>query len=111
MLGEAASFSYQLGMNELQKHPTESHELASNFVLDARQTFIGSEMHHDWILNIDQTLLLFSLHGKQSLDSHGTCIDNRTSTGAKRHVTLAVMVTASGRMLPLFLIFKGRPGS
>ena len=61
---------------------------------------------------MDQTPIPFSLHGKQSLDSCVTCtVDICKSTGDTRHATLAVMVISSGRMLPPFLIFEGRPGS
>ena len=42
----------------MQKHPAESHELASNFVLDARQTLTGPNRHHDLNLNMDQTPLV-----------------------------------------------------
>ena len=67
------SFSYPLELKELQKHLVESHELASKFVLNARQTLTGPNRHPDFILNVDQTPISFSLHGKLSWDSNDTC--------------------------------------
>ena len=51
-----------------------------------------------------------SLFMPSSQSSTSTPSDNCKSTGDVKHATLAVTVTASGRMLPSFLIFKGRPG-
>ena len=71
------------------------------------QTLTGPNRHHDFILNMDQALIPFSLHRKWSLNSHGTCmVDIPKSIGDTRHATLVVMATASGRMLLPFLIFK-----
>ena len=93
------------------KHPPESHKLASNFVFDARQALAGSNMHHDCILDMDQTLIQFSLHWKWSFDSLGNCtVDICKLAVNTRHATLAVMVTVPGRMFPPFFIFKGRLG-
>ena len=65
-------------------HSAESNELASNFVLDARQTLTGQNKHHDCILNMDQTSTPFSCHGKWSLDSHDTfMVDIHKSTEDK----------------------------
>ena len=105
------SFSYQRGTKESQKHPAKSHELASNFVMDARQTFTVPNKQHNFILNMDQTLIPFSLHGKWILCSYGThTVDIHKSTGNTRYATHAVKVTAFGKMFPPFLMFKGRPG-
>ena len=96
------SFSYCLGTKESQKHQAESHDLALKFVADARQTLTDLNRHHDFILNMDQTQILFSLYGKWSLDSQGIhTVDICKSTGIARHATLAVTVTASDGMLPL----------
>ena len=74
---------------------------------DARQTLTVPNRHHHWIINMDQTHTPFSLHGKWSLNSHGThMVDIHKSTGDTKFVTLVVMVTASDRMLPPFLIFN-----
>ena len=106
-----ALFFILIRIKESQKQLAESHELTSSFVLDTRHTLTGPNRYHDFIINLNQTLIPFSLHRKWSLDIHGTCmIDTHKSTGDTRHATLTVMVTASGRIFLPFLVFKGRPG-
>ena len=106
-----ALFFLSIRNRKLQKHPAETHEFASNYVLDARQRLTGPNRYPDFIVVMNQTLILCSLHGKWSLDSHGTCTDDiHKWTDDTGHATLTLMVTASGRMLQPFLIFKGMAG-
>jgi hypothetical protein len=58
------------------------------------------------ILNMDQTLIpyLYPLDVKGAKTIHA-----RASMTDTKHVTLVMTITASGKMLPPFLIFKGNP--
>ena len=104
------SLSYFLGTKESLKHPAESHELALKFVADARKTFTGTNRHHNFILNMDQTTISFCFHGKESLDSWSTCnVDICKSRSNTRHATLAVAVSFWYNA-PHFLTFKEMPG-
>jgi hypothetical protein len=64
----------------------------------------------DNVLNMDQMLILFSYHSNKMLEVKGArTVHSRASTTETKHVTLVATVTASGNMLPPFLIFKGKP--
>jgi hypothetical protein len=59
---------------------------------------------------MDQTLIPFSYHSNKTLDFKCTkTIHAKASTTDTKQVTLAATVTASGKMLSPFLIFKGKP--
>jgi hypothetical protein len=71
-----------------------------------RQKLVGCNL--DDILNMDQTPIPFSYHSSKMLDIKGKkTIHARTSSTNTKRVTLAATVTASGKMLAPFLIFKG----
>ena len=60
------------------------------------------------ILNMDQTLILFSYHSTRTLEKKGLKMINvQASTMDTKRVTLAAAVKASGWMLPPMFIFKG----
>jgi hypothetical protein len=64
----------------------------------------------DEITNMDQTPIAYSFHARTTLETEGTkTIQVRASTNDTKCVTVAATatVTASGKMLPPFMIFKG----
>jgi hypothetical protein len=64
----------------------------------------------DNVLNMDQTPIPFLYHSSMMLEVKGVwTVHSRASTTEMKHVTLAATVTASGKMLPPFLIFKCMP--
>ena len=63
----------------------------------------------DDILNMDQTPIPFSYHSNKTLNIKGIkTIHAKASTTDTKRVTLADTVTAGGKMLRPFLIFKGK---
>jgi hypothetical protein len=64
----------------------------------------------DDVLNVDQTPNPFSFHSNKTLDVKGSkTICTQALTMDTKHVMLAATVTASEKMLTLFIIFKGKP--
>jgi hypothetical protein len=64
----------------------------------------------DDVLNIDQMSIPYSYHLNKTLDVKGKrTIHTRALTMDTKHVTLAATITASGKMVACFLIFKGKP--
>ena len=64
----------------------------------------------DDVLNMDQTPIAFLYHSNMTLEVKGArTVHSRASTTETKHVTLAATVTASGKMLAPFVIFKGKP--
>jgi hypothetical protein len=107
-------FTRSLGLTQraathtAQKHYLETAAEAKDFIAMVKQKLEGRNC--DDILNMDQTPIPFSYHSNKTLDVKGTkTIHARASTTDTKRVTLAATVTASGKMLPPFLIFKGKP--
>jgi len=60
------------------------------------------------IITMNQTPIPFSFHSMKTLEKKGTrTIHVHASTSDTKRVTFAATADASGRMLPLMLIFKG----
>ena len=91
-----------------QKHHVETAADAQDFIAMVKQKLEGR--NHEEILNMDQTPIPFSYHSNKTLNIKGArTVHTRASTSDTKRVTLAVTVTATGKMLPPFLIFKGKP--
>ena len=62
---------------------------------------IGNHRDLHFILNMDQTLVYFSMNAKQTLKLVGTkTIHIRTLTNNTKHATVAVMIAGDGAVLP-----------
>ncbi len=92
-----------------QKSHQETEAEAKNFVAVMRDKV--SYLDPDHIINMDQTPIPFSFHSSRTLEKIGTrTIHVSASTAETKRATLAVTVSASGNLLPPFLIFKGKTG-
>jgi hypothetical protein len=107
-------FTRSLGLTQrvsthtAQKHFMETAADAKDFIAMVKQKLEGRNLED--ILNMDQTPIPFSYHSTKTLEVKGTkTIHARAPTTDTKRVTLAATVTASGKMLPPFLIFKGKP--
>ena len=86
----------------------ESEANAKYFIALMKLKLEGRNL--DNVLNMDQTPIPFSYHSNKMLKVKGAwAVHSRASTTETKHVTLAVTVTGSGKMLPPLLIFKGNP--
>jgi len=64
--------------------------------------------NNDNIINMDQTPIAYSFHARTMLEAKGTkTIQVHMSMTDTKRVTVAATVTANGKMLPPFMIFKG----
>lgn len=89
-----------------QKHFTETTDESKDFISMIRVKVQGRDP--DDILNMDQTPIPYSYHSNKTLEAIGSkTVQQRSSTSGTKRITLAATVTASGKMLPPFLIFKG----
>ena len=88
-----------------QKHFKETEDDVKDFIAMMKERTANRN-----ILNMDQTPIAYSFHAKKTLEVRGSkTIQVCTSTMDTKHVTVAATVTASGKMLPPFMIFKGAP--
>jgi hypothetical protein len=102
-----AGLSNRVSTHVAQKDHRETEEESAHFVDFMRQKVSG--MDPDDVLNMDQTPIPYSFPSSRTLEKKGTkTIHVRTSTSDTKRATLAATVTASGKLLPPFLIFKGK---
>ena len=93
-------------MHTAQKHFAVTEEDAKDFIAMARMKLQGQDPYD--ILNMDQIPIPYSYHSNKMLEVIGSkSVQQRSSTFETKRITLAATVTASGKMLTPFLIFKG----
>ena len=95
--------------HEAQTHPREKMEEAKQFVQSVLPLVRQSCRDKNFIVNMDQTPVFFSMTPNSTLETLGArSINIRASSGSTMRVTLAVFVTANGETLPSYMIFKGK---
>jgi hypothetical protein len=86
----------------------ESKADAKDFIAVMKSKLEGWNLND--VLNMDQMPIPFSYHSNKMLEVKGArTVHSRALTTDTKRVTLAATVTTSGKMLPPFLIFKGKP--
>ena len=89
-----------------QATPQQAKQEALDFILSMRPRVMGRDQ--DFIINMDQTPVWFSLEPTCTLDKRGVhTVHGRKSTGDTRRVTFMATITASGKKLQPMLVFKG----
>ena len=95
--------------HEAQTHPREKQEEAKQFVQSVLPLIQQPCRHKDFIANMDQTPVFFSMTPNTTLETQGSrSVHVRASSGSTMRVTLAVFVTANGEMLPPYMVYKGK---
>ena len=93
-----------------QRPPSETQQEALDFVLFMQTRIIGRHRHPDYIINMDQTPIFFSVTPGTTLNQVGVrSVNVRTSTSSTVRVTLAVTITASGKSLTPMMVYKLNP--
>jgi hypothetical protein len=107
------SLVYRMGTHESSRNPASVANEAIDFIVFvARPLVVQPNRHPDYIINMDQTPVFFSFHSKKTLSRIGVkTVNIRTSMEDTKRITFAMSVTASGRVLKPYLIFKGKPGA
>ena len=101
-----------MGTHESQRAPSETAALALDYMKSIRPKVMEPNRSKEFILNMDQTPVPFSLHSYRTLELLGRrTINVRKSNNDTKRVTCAMTVTArSGSVLTPMLIFKGATG-
>ena len=90
-----------------QKHHTQTEDVTKDFIAMMKVKLQGRNL--DDIMNMDQTPIPYSYHSSKMLNPKGAkTVQGRSSISETKHVTLAVTVTTSEKLLMPFLIFKGQ---
>lgn len=104
--------TYRMGTNESQRAPSETKAEAEDFMNIVRPIVSEANRHQDYIINMDQTPVWFSFNAKRTLDLIGKkTIHVRKSTNDTKRATFAMTITASGKILTPYMVFKGKAGA
>jgi len=107
---KAHGLVHRVHTHESQRSLAEAEEQATEFVLQMRPLLAERNRSQDYIINMDQTPIFFSMVPRTTLSPIGArTVHVRTSTSSTMRATVSVCITASGRMLPPLIIFKGKP--
>ena len=103
-------FSYRMETHTSQCPPAKTESEAFNFMRFMRRIVSGGNRDLRFTINMDQTPVYFLMNAKRTFEVVGKkTIHIHTSTNDTKRVTVAVTITADGTLLPLMLIFKGKP--
>ena len=105
---KAQGLVHCLGTHESQKAPEETQTEVLNF-MQVTHPKLQLQCHNKaFILNMDQTPILFTFNSKTMLEVVGArTVHVCKSTNDTKCTTAAIIVTASGKMLPPLLVVKG----
>jgi hypothetical protein len=91
-----------------QRPPDEVHKDAKSHLAVAVPKCVGPTRDPRFILNMDQTNCQFGNSPKNTISQRGTrTINMRTGTKDSKRCTVALAVSASGKMLTPMVIYKG----
>ena len=92
-----------------QKLPADLEDKVSSFYKYVKDKRIEDDYEDKFIVNMDETPVFFDLVPNKTVETQGKkSVIVRTSGSDKRHVTVMLAVSASGDVLPTFVIFKGK---
>ena len=102
-------FVRRMGTGESQRNPKEIVADAMEFIENTvRPKIAAPNRHEDYIINMDQTPVYFSMESKKTLEVLGAkTVNIRVGTTDTKRCTYAAAITASGLQLQPYIIFKG----
>jgi DDE superfamily endonuclease. len=105
-------FSIRSATRVAQSSSEAVQDLANQFMDHVRPPFSLDCRDKQWIMNMDQTAMFFSMKPRTTIDEKGrrTVTVRDTKNGDSR-ITVAVSITADGRVLKPFLVMKGKKHS
>jgi hypothetical protein len=100
-----------LGTHESQRACAEAVVEALDYIQNVAHPKVSVQQgicHEDFILNMDQTPILFTYNARKTIEVVGRhTIHIQKSTNDTKRATFAMTVTSSGKILKPILIFKG----
>ena len=90
---------HRMGTHKSQHDPRETATEALDYMLHVRVKLAQPNRHADYIINRDQTPIPFTFNSKCTLEMVGKkTVHTQKSTNDTKRATLALTVTASGKM-------------
>ena len=102
--------SIRTGTHQAQAPPQTVSSAAEDFMVNIAHPAVNQSYREcDFIINMDQTPVFFSMHPSRSVDKIGArTINIRIAKNGSQRATVAVCFTASGHQLKSLVIFKGK---
>ena len=95
----------------IAKCPNELATTCSKYLEYIRPMLRGPNRHPDFIINMDETGVVFDSSPTCTFEKKGASTITIRSTGAeKKRATVSIAITASGKVLKPHLVYKGKPG-
>ena len=92
-----------------QSLPKDLEQKITAFRAEVASIFENADYPLDFICNMDETPVFLDLLPSKVIDRKGKkSINVRTTASEKNRITATLCCTASGKMLPPFVIFKGK---
>jgi len=99
-----------MGTHQSQRKPEEVTAEALDYMNLIRALVLGRHRDLRYILNMDQMPVYFCMTQKKTLEVVGVkTVHICTSTSDTKRATVAVTIAADGTVLPLTVVFKGKP--
>ncbi len=105
------NLSIRAGTHQAQVLPQLVSSAALDFIENIARPAVSPDLpyrHPDFIMNMDQTPVHFSMHPMKSVDNIGARTINIRIAKTGQRTTVAVCFTASGIQLKSLVIFKGK---
>ncbi len=102
------NLTHRVATHMAHRDPREVVAEAVEFLEYVRPRHEDGSRDPDYIMNMDQTLVTHVMNTRTTIERKGTrTVNMRTSAGDTKRVTVAVTITASGKILPTMVVFKG----
>ena len=102
------NLTHRVATHMSQRDPHEVEAEAIEFLEYIRPRLIDGSRDPDFIMNMDQTPVYHAMNARCTIERVGArTVNMRTSTGDSKRVTVAAAITASGKILPTMVVFKG----
>jgi hypothetical protein len=102
-------FSIRSPTRVAQSSSEAVRELATEFMNHVRPLLSLDCRDKQWILNMDQTAMFFSMKPHTRINEKGVrTVTVRDTKNGDSRVTVAVSITADGQVLKPFLVMKGK---
>jgi hypothetical protein len=102
---------HRVGTHTSQKPPEAAKDDARSYLQLVVPKCVGCTRSQDFSLNMDQTNNYFGVSPKSTVNVRGSrTVNMRKGADDSHRCTIAFTVTASGKILPPFVVYKGAKG-
>ena len=105
----ANGYSIRASTRVAQADPQVMRGIAGEFVAHVRNIINMPHRQKEWIMNMDQTAVFFSMEPRTTVDRRGVrTVPVRTTANGSVRITVSLAVTAAGAIMSPYLVMKGK---